>query len=116
MLERLWRAIADDDMPYIELLPDHWGELCVTPDLASQWADRFIDVVRMIWSPDLPRGGHFKGTAACLSALHAAGRHDDLLNLLELAPTKFWHDRQWGVRALAAQGKAEAAIRYAGVG
>ena len=112
-LERLWRAIADDDMPYIELLPDHWGELCVTPDLASQWADRFIDVVRMIWSPDLPRGGHFKGTAACLSALHAAGRHDDLLNLLELAPTKFWHDRQWGVRALVAQGKAEAAIRYA---
>jgi hypothetical protein len=30
-LERLWCAIEDDDIPYIELLPHHWGELCVTP-------------------------------------------------------------------------------------
>ena len=112
-LERLWRAIEDDAMPYIELLPDHWGELCVTAERASQWADRFLDVVRMIWSPELPRGGHFKGTTACLSALYAAGRHDELLHLLERAPYKFWHDRQWGVRALVAQGKVGTAIRYA---
>ena len=59
----------------------------------------------MVWSPDLPRGGHFKGTAACLSALYAAGRHEDLLNLLDLSPYKFWHDRHWGVRALVAQDK-----------
>jgi hypothetical protein len=112
-LERLWCAIEDDDIPYIELLPDHWGELCVTPERASRWADRFIEGVRLTWSPDLPRGGHFKGTAACLSALYAAGRYEDLLNLLDLAPYKFWHDRQWGVRALVAQGKITAAIRYA---
>lgn len=112
-LERLWRAIEDDDIPYIELLPDHWGELCVTPERASRWADRFIEGVRLMWSPDLPRGGHFKGTAACLSALCAAGRHQDLLNLLDLSPYKFWHDRHWGVRALVAQGKTAAAIRYA---
>ena len=67
----------------------------------------------MTWRPDLPRGGHFKGTAACLSALYAAGRHVDLLNLLDLLPYKFWHDRHWGVRALVAQGKTAAAIRYA---
>jgi hypothetical protein len=112
-LERLWCAIEDDDIPYIELLPDHWGELCVTPERASRWADRFIEGVRLMWRPDLPRGGHFKGTAACLSALCAAGRHEDLLNLLELSPYKFWHDRHWGVRALVAQGKTTAAIRYA---
>lgn len=112
-LERLWCAIEDDDIPYIELLPDHWGELCVTAERASRWADRFIEGVRLTWSPDLPRGGHFKGTAACLSALYAAGRHEDLLNLLELSPCKFWHDRHWGVRALVAQGKTAAAIRYA---
>ena len=112
-LERLWRAIEDDAMPYIELLPDHWGELCVTPERASQWADHFVDGVRMMWSPEFPRGGHYKGTAACLSALNAAGRHDELLQLLDRAPYKFWYDRQWGVRALVAQGKAEAAIRYA---
>jgi hypothetical protein len=112
-LERLWCAIEDDDIPYIELLPEHWGELCVTPERASRWADRFIEGVRSMWSPNLPRGGHFKGTAACLSALYAAGRHEDLLNLLDLSPYKFWHDRHWGVRALVAQGKTAAAIRYA---
>jgi hypothetical protein len=112
-LERLWRAIEDDAMPYIELLPDHWGELCVTAERASQWADRFLDVVRMICSPELPRGGYFAGTTVCLSALYTAGRHDELLHLLERAPYKFWHDRQWGVRALVAQGKVGTAIRYA---
>ena len=106
-LERLWRAIEDDDIPYIELLPDHWGELCVTSERASRWADRFIDGVRF------PRGGFFKGTAACLSALFSAGRHEELLNLLDLAPYKFWHNRRWGVQALIAQGQTEAAIRYA---
>ena len=35
-LERLWRAIEDDDMPHIELLTDNWGELCFTPERASQ--------------------------------------------------------------------------------
>jgi hypothetical protein len=50
-LERLWRAIEDDDIPYIELLPDHWGQLCVTPERASRWADRFIEGVRLVWSP-----------------------------------------------------------------
>src|SRR5262249_14283066 len=84
-LERLWCAIEDDAMSYIELLPDHWGELCVTSERASRWADRLVEVVQLIWSPDLPRGGHFKGTAACLSALYAAGRHEDLLNLLDLS-------------------------------
>ena len=24
-LDRLWQAIEDDDIPYIELLPSHWG-------------------------------------------------------------------------------------------
>ncbi|MFI3195959.1 MAG: hypothetical protein QX195_09070 [Methylococcaceae bacterium] len=31
-LERLWDAIEDDQIPYIEYLGDFWGELCVTPD------------------------------------------------------------------------------------
>ena len=112
-LERLWCAIEDDGIPYIELLPDHWGELCVTSERASRWADRFIEGVRLTWSPNFPPGGFFKGTAACLSALFSAGRYEDLLHLLDLAPYKFWHDRRWGVQALIAQGQTAAAIRYA---
>ena len=28
-LERLWEAIQDDDIPYLEPLIDHWGDLCL---------------------------------------------------------------------------------------
>jgi len=59
------------------------------------------------------RGGYFKGTSACLSALLTAGRHEEILELLDLAPYKFWHDRQWGVKALVAIGKKADALRYA---
>jgi len=112
-LERLWRAVEQDDIPYIELLPDYWGDLCVTPERASYWADEFIGIVRTIWGPNRTPGDHFKGTTACLSALFKAERHDEILGLIEMAPYRMWHYRQWGVRALLAQGKKDEALRYA---
>jgi len=112
-LERLWQALQDDEMPYIELLGDYWGELCVTPELASQWADEFIPAVESVWSPNASGHGFFKGTSACLSALFAAGRYDELLTLIDKARFKWWHDRRWGVKALSAMGKKAEAIRYA---
>lgn len=113
-LERLWQAVEADEIPYIELLPEYWGELCATPERASHWADSFIDMVPMAWKNT--SSGHyvyFKGTSACLSALLKAGRNEELLSLLELAPHKFWHDRKWGVKALSAMGRKAEAIRYA---
>ena len=113
-LDRLWQAIEEDDIPYIELLPCHWGSLCQSPDLASQWADDLMTPVRITWSEERRAGGgYFKGTSACLSALLAAGRYKEILELLALAPYKFWHDRQWGVKALMAMGKKAEALRYA---
>jgi hypothetical protein len=112
-LERLWRAVEEDNIPYLELLPEYWGELCVSPERASRWADNFIGIVRMTWSPNRELGGYFKGTAACLSALFKAGRNGEILELLELAPHKFWHDRKWGVNALVAMGKKGEALRFA---
>lgn len=112
-LDRLWDAMQEDQVPYIELLGDYWGELCVTPELASRWADEFLPILSRIWSPQSPGHGYFKGTSACLASLLAAGRHDELLSLLERAPFKWWHDRRWGVQALTAQGKKAEAIRYA---
>ncbi len=112
-LERLWRAVEEDNIPYIELLPEHWGELCVTSARASDWADQFIDIVRMAWSPNPEWRGYFKGTAACLSALFKAGRTIEIMELLELAPHKFWHDRKWGVKALTVMGKKAEALRFA---
>ncbi len=112
-MERLWQAVEEDDMPYIEFLPDYWGELCVTAKRASHWADGFMDMVRIVWSPDSELHGYFKGTAACLSALLKAGRNDEILALLELAPYNSWNNRKWGVKGLAAMGKKVEAIRYA---
>ena len=112
-LERLWQALQDDEMPYIELLGDYWGELCVTPELASLWADEFLPVVESVWSPNASGHGFFKGTSACLASMSAAGRHQELLALIDKAPFKWWHDRRWGVKALSAMGKKAEAIRYA---
>jgi hypothetical protein len=112
-LGRLWQALQDDEMPYIELLGDRWGELCVVPELASYWADEFLPVVESIWGPSASGHGFFKGTSACLASLHMAGRHPELLALLDRAPFKWWHYRRWGVNALFAMGKKSEAIRYA---
>jgi hypothetical protein len=112
-LDRLWQAIQDDQMPYIEYLGDFWGELCLLPELASTWAEHFLPTVKSTWSPDATGHGYFKGTTACLSALYAAKRYEELLALIEQAPLKWWHDRRWGVKALVAQGKKAEALSYA---
>lgn len=112
-LERLWEAYQDDDIPYLESLGDHWGALCARPEVASHWADELIGTCKMAWSPDPELRGYFKGTTNCLSALLAAGRHEELLELLDMALYKMWHYRQYGVKALAAMGRKAEAIRYA---
>lgn len=112
-LERLWEAHGADEIPYIESLDDHWGALCGSPEVASAWADRLVWVVKEMWAEDRARRGHFHGTAACLSALYAAGRHADLLGLLEFDTLRFWPYQRWGVLALAALGRADEAIRHA---
>jgi hypothetical protein len=112
-LQRLWEAVEDDGMSYIETLGDIWGELCVTPELASAWADEFLPLVEHVWSPQAAGHGFFKGTSACMASMYAAGRNEQLLTLLDRAPFKWWHDRRWGVKALAAMGKRAEALRYA---
>ncbi len=112
-LERLYEAHAADQVPYIENLGDYWAELCATPELAAIWADRLMGVVEQVWSRGRESSGFFHGTYMCFSALLRAGRYDQLLALLEKAPFVWWYDRQWGVKALIAQGKKAEALRYA---
>ena len=110
-LGRLFEAHAEDQIPYIEQLADHWGELCASPEVASRWADQLLGIIRMALSPDKDVRGHFHGTSACLSALYTAERYQDLVDVLK--EERFWHYRRWAVKALAAQGKKAEAIRYA---
>ena len=112
-LDRLFEAIQDDDPPYIESLGDHWGELCATPELASDWADQLLAVQRHVLQ-DRARGSYayFKGTILCHSALFKAGRHDELLDLLASDKHPIWQDLIWGARVLAARGQVGEAIAY----
>jgi tetratricopeptide (TPR) repeat protein len=111
-LERLRDADVADAIPYIETLGDFWGELCVTKELASLWADNLMEPLEETWR-DHWTASYFQGTPVCLSSLLAAGRYQELLNLLEKAPSVWWEYRRWGVQALAAMGKRDEALRYA---
>lgn len=110
-LERLYEAHQNDQIPYIELLADHWGELCVTKELASRWADRLIGITRNALSPDKSLRGHYHGTTMCLTALYRAERYQELLDVLE--HETFWPYKRWAVEALAAMGKKSEALALA---
>jgi len=110
-LDRLFAAHEADEMPYIEILTDYWGELCVTQALASAWADDLIGITRMALSPDKSLRGHYHGTTACLVALLHARRFAELYDILKVE--KFWSYKRWAVKALAAEGKANEAIELA---
>jgi hypothetical protein len=110
-LERLYEACAADEIPYIEMVADYWGELCVTKEIASRAADRLLGFTRHALSPDPKMRGHYHGTTMCLTALFRAERYDELLELLE--HEKLWPYKRWAVKALAATGKKTEAIRLA---
>jgi len=110
-LERLWEAHANDRIPYIERLADHWAELCASQEVASAWADRLLDTTRMALSPVKNLRGHFHGTTACLAALYHAERYDDILDVLK--HETFWPYKRWAVKALGALGRKAEAIRLA---
>jgi hypothetical protein len=111
-LERLFEALQDDPMPYIERLGDHWGELCATPAIASAWADRLLPITARVMGAE-GLGEHFAGTGACLSALHAAHRDEELLAMVNTARLHRWGYRRFGVDALIALGRPAEALRYA---
>ena len=113
-LQRLWQALQDDNIPYIERLGDYWGELCADAECASQWADEFRPSVEQVEQVAQVAGfAYFKGSSAYLSSLYAAGRHEELLAMLEKSYFSGWWYRQWGVHALLAMDRKADALRYA---
>ena len=112
-LERLFKAIQEDDPSYIESLGDHWGDLCAAPELASSWADELLPTLRRV-QQDRKNGSHafFAGTSVCYSALFKASRHDELLELLAMDPHPIWQYLVWGGHVLVARGQIDEAIAY----
>ena len=111
-LDRLWQAMEDDGVDYLNPLGDHWGELCGSPQVAGRWADELVSTLRSCWSDPNP-GGYFHGATACLSCLLRTGRYAELLDLLELPRYPSWHYRRYGVEALRAMGRKAEAVQYA---
>ena len=107
----MWAAHEADQMPYIESLAEHWGTLCASKEIASTWADETIGVTAMALSPDPALHGYFHGTSACMSALYAAERYEEIVEILDV--DAIWPYKRWAVRALVAMGKKAEAIRYA---
>jgi hypothetical protein len=110
-LQRLWQALQDDNIPYIEELGDYWGDLCANAECASQWADEFRPSVEQV--SQASGYAHFKGSSAYLSSLFAAGRYEELLSTLEKPYFSGWWYRQWGVQAMLALDRKADALRYA---
>lgn len=113
LLERLWQALRDDEMPYIESLGDHWGMLCAKADIASKWADRIGVLVNDARSSKRKSWEYVNDEIAQLSALFGAERHDEVMAIVEAFGGKFWLRRRWGFRVLVARGKADEALRFA---
>jgi hypothetical protein len=99
---------------YLDVLGERWGEVCGSPQIASEWADDLLPIVRRTWEKsDQGISSFFRGTTSCLSCLLVAGRHQELLDLIESAPYISWYYRKYGVQALVAIGKKGEAIKYA---
>jgi hypothetical protein len=109
-LERMGTAVEDDGVDSLWEVSERSGELCGSPERASQAADGFLPPVRLSWQE---RGAYFRGTPACLGCLLVAERFDELLALIDTAPYLSWSYRRFGVRALAAMGRSDEAIEYA---
>ena len=112
-LDRLFEAIQEDDPPYIESLGDHWGDLCATQELASDWADQLLPTLRNVLR-ERTRGTYafFSGTTLCYSALFKANRHDQILKLLTMDTRPIWPYLVWGAKVLATRGQIDEAIAY----
>jgi hypothetical protein len=112
-LERLWQAIQDDRIPYLETLGTYWDELCVKPEIGAAWADRLGELVAL--DPEFGRGPPGYGSAMhmLLGGMLRAGRTAEILEAIENGSKHLRCRRQWGVKALAAQGKVDEALAYA---
>jgi hypothetical protein len=111
-LERLYEAVQDDGVGYLSPVEDQWGSICNGDDLANEWADRLMPLVRQSWSSE-QFGGWVKGASLCLSSLVVAERYDELDSLLSLCSFRFWPFDKFWARALVQQSQIDEAIEFA---
>ena len=114
LLDRLMEAFMQDGFGYLDSLGERWGTLCATPEVASYWASELIGTFRHVKSIRA-RGGFdlYRGSTPCLSALLAAGRLDETIELGGSDPRPHWSEAQFAAKALEQQGRFDEAIALA---
>ncbi|HKW45449.1 MAG TPA: hypothetical protein VJN22_07315 [Candidatus Eremiobacteraceae bacterium] len=113
LLERLWQAFVDDGMGYLDCFADSWGDVCGSAATAAAWADRIETAIGAARANGAEEYEFVKEMQAYYSSLLAAGLSDRLFAAIDLKTRRSWLERQWGFKALVAQGKPEDALRYA---
>lgn len=111
-LERLFDAVCADGVEYLAPVEERWGEICGSPGLANDWADRILPEIRMVWGGESPLS-HMHGDTLCLSCLLETGRYAELHEVLNLRHFPLWPHHIFWARALVRQGKIDEAIAYA---
>jgi len=111
-LERLFQAVCDDGGQYLTPVEARWGEVCVFPELANEWADRMLPLLREVWSARRP-GDHVRGDTLCLSCLLETGRYEELKEVLSLRGMRFWPIDKFMAEAMARDGRIDEALAYA---
>lgn len=110
-LERLYEAVQEDGVSYLDPAEERWGEICVFPELQNEWADRVIPLLRLCWSDESP--GFARGSDICLSCLLEAGRYSELEELLGMQKKRWWHYDKFWAEALVRMGRTDEAIAFA---
>ena len=111
-LERLFEAVQEDGVDYLDPVAERWGEIARDPDLVNHYADMLMGRMREAWA-DRQRYNHVVGSKICLSCLLEAGRYEELRGLLALRPFRFWPDNRFEADALLRQGLWQEALAYA---
>jgi len=111
-LERLFEAVQEDGVDYLDPVAERWGEIARDPDLVNHYADMLLGRMREAWA-DRQRYNHVVGSKICLSCLLEAGRYEELRGLLALRPFRFWPDNRFEADALLRQGLWQEALAYA---
>lgn len=111
-LEQLYDAVCNDGVQYLTPVEDRWGEICGFPQLANEWADRILPLLRQVWGEGSP-GAHVVGDTLCLSCLLETGRYEELDEVLLLRKVPFWHNDKFLAEALVRAGQVDKAIEYA---
>lgn len=108
----MYEAVQEDGVDYLSPVEDQWGAICVDDDLANEWADRLLPLLRESWTNET-LGSWVKGGSLCLSSLVAAKRYEELQQLMSLRSYRFWPFDMFWARALVQQGKLDEAIEFA---